>query len=641
LAAGIGRALAEKRRTRAAGGRRVILGTRDYLVNRTPVPVGTVTQLFFDSVDKFGSRVAFRTIATEGLREITYEEMVTLVRAVGGGLAVLGLVPGDRVAVLSENRTEWSQTDFGAICARIPLVPIHTTLTPAQIAYILRDSGAKAVVVSRQEQLEKALEASRDLEDPPALVVVEPGEGVPEGVWVWSDLMTEGLRRAEEDSVEEFRAQALSVAPDDPATILYTSGTTGDPKGVVLTHNNLFSNSKALTGVIHVDETDTTLSFLPLSHILQRMVDLVFFSKGATVTYGRSVKTVPEDLRICMPTKVVGAPRVFEKIYHAVMEQPGYKGLLVRWAREVGEAWAEETLAGRKPTLVLRLVYGLAHRLVFRKIQESLGGRLVFFVSGGAPLAPHINKFFFSAGILILEAYGLTETSPGITINSPQDFQIGTVGPPIPGTEIRIAEDGEVLVRGPQVMKGYFRRPEDTKEAVDEERWFRTGDIGEIDETGHLRITDRKKNLLVTAGGKNVAPAPIENLVKGNQFVDQVVMIGDQRHFPALLVVPAFECLEGWARSAGIPAGSRRELLKESRVQEHVGKEVFALLGDLATYERPKKIGLIEEEFTIEGGILTPNQKVKRRVVRERYGSLIERFYDPANRDVHVFVEED
>ena len=289
----------------------------------------------------------------------------------------------------------------------------------------------------------------------------------------------------------------------------------------------------------------------------------------------------------------MGAPRVFEKFYQAVMDQPGVKGLIVRWAREVGEAWAEEKLAGRQPTWILKLVYRLAHALVFKKIHEALGGRLIFFVSGGAPLAPHINKFFYSAGILILEAYGLTETSPGITHNSPDNFQIGTVGPPIPGTEIRIAEDGEILVRGPQVMKEYFNRPEETAAAFAEDRWFRTGDIGEINEVGHLCITDRKKNLLVTAGGKNIAPAPIENLVKENRFVDQVVMIGDQT---------AFSCSSGRARlplSGGLgeigrdtPVDARRDLLKEPRVQEHLGREVFGLLGDLASPTKcPRRSG--------------------------------------------------
>jgi long-chain acyl-CoA synthetase len=617
------------------------LGTRDYLANRTPVPAGTVTQLFFDSIDGFGERTAFRRIVQEGFENIRYSEVLTNVRAIVGGMKALGLQRGDRVAMLSENRPEWSQTDYGALCAGTPLVPVHTTLTPAQIAYILRDSGAKAVFVSNQEQLEKASEAAEALPEIPKLVVFDPVAKLPGNAVQWSDFFEEGGKRADEESEQSFREEALSAQPDDTATILYTSGTTGDPKGVVLTHNNLFSNANALTKVIHIDERDTTLSFLPLSHILQRMVDLVFFSKGATITYGKSAKTIPEDLKISRPTKVVGAPRVFEKFYHAVMDQKGVRGAIVRWAREVGEAWAEETLAGRRPTWILRMVYRIADSLVFKNVREAIGGRLVFFVSGGAPLAPHINKFFYSMGIMILEAYGLTETSPGITHNSPENFRIGTVGPPIPGTEIRIAQDGEILVRGPQVMKEYYNRPEETAEAFESDGWFRTGDIGVINEDGHLCITDRKKNLLVTAGGKNIAPAPIENLVKENRFVDQVVMIGDQRHFPVLLVVPAFDCLEEWAESAGIAAETRVDLLKKREVQDHLGKEVFGVLGDLASYERPKKIGLIRDEFTIEGGILTPNQKVKRRVVKERYGPMIERFYDPAHRGTDVFVEEE
>jgi len=616
------------------------LGTRDYLANRTPVPTGTVTQLFFNSVDRFGAKAAFRAIVAHGFEEISYAEMLPRIRTIAGGLTALGLRRGDRVAVLSENRPEWSQLDYGALCAGVPLVPIHTTLTAPQIGHILRDSGTKVIFASTQEQVEKAQEATQSLSDPPKLVVFDSPGDRSDGIMSWRAFLEEGHRVAEGVSEGDFRTEALSAQPDDTATILYTSGTTGDPKGVVLVHNNLFSNAMALTEVIHVSEADTTLSFLPLSHILQRMVDLVFFAKGATITYGRSAKTIAQDLKISRPTKVVGAPRVFEKIYQAVMDQPGLKGLIVRWAREVGEAWAEEKLAGRQPTWILRLVYRLADFLVFKKIHEAVGGRLVFFVSGSAPLAPHISKFFYSAGIMILEAYGLTETSPGITAISPDDFRVGTVGPPIPGTEIRIAEDGEIFVRGPQVMKEYFHRPEETAAAFDAENWFRTGDIGEINEEGHLCITDRKKNLLVTAGGKNIAPSPIENLVKENRFVDQVVMIGDQRHFPALLVVPAFDSLEGWARTAGITVTSRAELLRDSRVHEHLSKEVFGLLGELASFEKPKKIGLIQEEFTIEGGILTPNQKVKRRVVGERYGSLIERFYDPANRGIDVFVEE-
>lgn len=612
--------------------------TRDYLANRLPVPTGTLTRLFFESVDRFGDRVAFRSIGEEGLRDLTYREVLRQVRAVAGALTAMGLERGDRIALLSDNRVEWSQTDYGALCAGMPLVPVHSTVTAPQAAHVIRDSGSRIVLTSGAELLDKVLEAVGSCPEVMRVVCFDPPPGDRAGVTGWEEFLEIGRGGGDDLSEEEFRERALLAEPHDCATILYTSGTTGDPKGVVLTHNNLYSNVKATTAVIHFDETDTTLSFLPLSHILQRMGDYIFFSSGSTIVYARSMRTIAEDLVTARPTKVIAPPRFYEKSYQKVMEQRGIKGLIVRWAREVGEAWTDERLAGREPTWILKLVYRLAHALVFRRIQEGLGGRAVFFISGSAPLAPEINKFFFSAGIRILEGYGLSETSPVATANTLEDFKIGTVGPPVPGTEIKIAEDGEILIRGSQVMKEYFNRPAETAEAITEDGWLYTGDIGEIDEDGHLCITDRKKNLLVTTGGKNIAPAPIENRVKGNRFVDQAVMIGDRRHFPALLVVPAFDALEPWAEAAGIRAGSRRHLLMERRVQDLMQREVFGCLGDLASFETPKKLGLIEEEFTIEGGILTPNQKVKRRVVGERYGALIEGFYHPANRDRTVFV---
>jgi long-chain acyl-CoA synthetase len=612
---------------------------RDYVANRSPVPEGTLTQLLLETVDRFGERTAFQTIREGELQGIGYKKVLERAREVTGSLRSMGLQRGDRVAIISDSRPEWSQVDYGCLCAGVPLVPIHATLTASHASYILEDSGAKLVFASDLRQMAKAVEAAGATAEPARVVVFDPIPDRPEGTMDWTTFLEEGRRVAGRESWDAFRQEALLASPDDTATILYTSGTTGDPKGVVLTHNNIYSNVKATSQVIPIDDTDNTLSFLPLSHILQRMVDYLFFSRGAPICYGRSMQTVAEDLRIARPTKVVGPPRLYEKSYQTVMGQRGVPGLVVRWAREVGEAWAEERLAGREPTWILKVVYGMAHRLVFRKIHEGMGGRLVFFISGSAPLAPEINKFFYSAGIPILEGYGLTETSPATNVNTPSDFQIGTVGPPVPGTEIRIAQDGEILVRGPQVMKEYFNRPEDTARALGDGGWFHTGDIGEIDERGHLRITDRKKNLLVTAGGKNIAPAPIENRVKGCRYVDEVVMIGDRRHFPALLVVPAFDCLEGWARTCGIPVTTRRELLREPRVHRLMEEQIFGALGGLARYETPKKIGLLEREFTIEGGILTPNQKVRRRVIRERFGELIERLYDPANLDQTVFPE--
>lgn len=612
---------------------------RDYLANRTQLPRGTLTQLFLDSVDRFGERPAFQTIEEGGIEGISYQEALQRVREVAGGLTALGLKRGDRAAIISDNRPEWSQTDYGSLCAGVPLVPVHATLTARQAAYVINDSGAKVVFASTCEQLDKAMKAAESCAHDPAIVVFDDVPDRPAGVMTWVEFLEKGRERAEQLSEEAFRTEALSAGPDDVATILYTSGTTGEPKGVVLTHNNLFSNVTAAGQIIPIDETDNTLSFLPLSHILQRMVDFLFLSKGAAICYGRSIQTVPEDLKTTRPTIVVASPRLYEKFYQRVMERTGVEGLIVRWAREVGEAWAEEKLAGREPTWILKTVYALAHKLVFKKLHDGVGGRLSYFISGSAPLAPEINKFFYSAGIMILEGYGLTETSPVTNVNTPLDFQVGTVGPPVPNTEIRIAEDGEILIRGPQVMREYFNRPEDTAAAIDPDGWFHSGDIGEIDDRGHLRITDRKKNLLVTAGGKNIAPAPIENMVKANRFVDQVVMIGDKRHFPSLLVVPAFDCLESWAKSAGIPITTRKELLKDTRVHDHLESQVFGELTDLARYETPKKIGLLEREFTIEGGILTPNMKVKRRVVDERFGSLINRLYDPANHGRTVFAE--
>jgi long-chain acyl-CoA synthetase len=617
------------------------MGTRDYMANRAEVPTGTLTGLFFQAADRFGDKAAYQSIRDGGLVDISYREAYSLAMAVAGGLHALGIAPGERVALLSENRAEWSQSDWGALLAAVPDVPIYSTLTAPQVGYILNDSGARVVFASTDEQLVKALAAKQLCPQEIQVVVFDPVPDLPEGVLAWDAFLRMGEEALKELGEDHFRARAEAVQPEDVATILYTSGTTGEPKGVVLTHNNLYTNLRACLAVIPVYPTDVTLSFLPLSHVFQRTADYFFFSEGCTVAYARSLKTIAEDLTLVRPTKVVSVPRVYEKIFKKIVDQTGVKGRLVRWAREVGDAWADEKLAGREPTVTLRAIYGLAHRLVFSKIHQSVGGRLEFFISGGAPLAAEINKFFYSAGILILEGYGLTETSPVLTANTPSDFQVGTVGPPVPSTEVRIAEDGEILVRGPQVMKGYFNRPEDTAAVLSPDGWFATGDIGEIDDRGHLRITDRKKDVLVTAGGKNIPPQPIERLLSKSPFVEQAVLLGEGRNFTALLVAPAFERLEAWARSVGIAFADRTELLRNRRVQERMSHEVFKWFEDLAVFEKPKKIGLILEEFTIEAGILTPSQKVKRRAVYERYGALIERLYDPANMERSVFSEVD
>lgn len=621
--------------------------TRRSVVAEAEVPEGTLCQLFFEAVDRFGEAPAFRHFLDDGpeTADLSHADTLALVRQVAGGLRALGLEPGERIAILSDNRPEWALADYGCLASGVVAVPIYSTLVPEQVAYIFRDSGARLVFAGSEADVANARaaagEAGADLH-----IVAFDDEAVNEeaadaGVVPWSTFMERGQAVAGTESEGEFRSRALAIAPGDVATILYTSGTTGEPKGVMLTHQNLSSNVWACSHVLPVGPDDVTLSFLPLSHVFQRMVDYLLFSRGCVIAYAHDIRTVAEDLKIVRPTLVVSVPRLYEKVYARVTETAGLKAHIVAWARRVASRWADARLDGREPGPLTRLQYALADRLVFKKIREGVGGRLRFFVSGGAPLSPEINRFFYSVGLPILEGYGLTETSPVTNVNRLDRIRIGTVGPPVPGTAIRIADDGEILVRGPQVMKGYFNRPDATAAAIDDEGWFRTGDIGEITEDGCLRITDRKKDLIVTAGGKNIAPQPIENRLKSNAFVDQVVMVGDKRKFASILVVPDFEALGSWARDEGIDATDRRALVREPRVQDLMEREIMDHLGPLAGFERPKKIALLVDEFTIEDGSLTPTQKVKRRVVQERFQGLIDRFYDDANEDITVLVVDE
>ena len=460
------------------------------------------------------------------------------------------------------------------------------------------------------------------------IIVFDPPDKTSDGILAWREFLLldpEGL------SDRAFREEALAARPESVATILYTSGTTGNPKGVLLTHANVESNVRACRTLLDVSDKDTTLSFLPLSHILQRMVDYFFFAVGCAIAYARDMTTVAEDLGIVRPTVVASVPRLYERVYNAVTGASGVKGLLVGWAVSVGLAHADAVLEGRNPGWWTQVRKSLADKLVFSKLRARVGGRLRFFVSGGAPLSPDINRFFFAAGLRILEGYGLTETSPVTNVNTFENFRIGTVGKAVPGTEIRIASDGEICIRGPQVMKGYFNRPEATAEAIDADGWFKTGDIGKIDEDGFLSITDRKKDIIVTAGGKNIAPQPIENRLKLDTYIDQAVMVGDRRRFPSLLVVPDFEQLNEWADANRIDASDPATLLRDTKCQEFLGGRVQQTLAGLASFETPKKTAFLATAFTIEDGTLTPTQKVKRRIVEERYEGLVESLYDEAN----------
>jgi long-chain acyl-CoA synthetase len=604
--------------------------TRQYAANPTDLPTGTLVELFFDAVDRIDSPHALKYRAGENdWRSISHRELLERVRGTALGMKALGLERGQRVAILSENRPEWAQADWASLCAGVTDVPIYDTLPPAQVEYILNDAEVQLIFVSTPTQLEKILAIWPQV---PSLrhAVLFDGESSDARVMTLAALMGKGAAEEASGRGADFRDRALEASPDDIATMLYTSGTTGPPKGVTLTHNNIFSNYQACASLFEAGPEDSAVSFLPLSHILERMGDYWFFAKGVSIAYVHDIALVAPSLVEVGPTIAISTPRLYEKVYDAVRAQPGVKGKLVGWASGVAGRWTEAKLAGKSPGAMVSFQHAIADRIVFKKLRGRMGGRLRFFISGGAPLSLHVAKFFYGAKILIFEGYGLTETSPVLTANTHSDMRLGTVGKPVPGTEIMIAEDGEILVRGPQVMPGYYNLPEATAEAIDADGWFHTGDIGEIDGDGFLKITDRKKDLIVTAGGKNVAPQPVENRVKQSTFIDEVVMIGDRRPYSVLLVVPNQAKVQEWARSEGIDT-TGEALLEDARVKSKIEQEALGRLGDFARFETPKKVALLSAEFTVESGVLTPTQKVKRRVVQERFADVIEGLYAEAS----------
>ena len=598
-----------------------------------PAP-GTLTRLFFDAVSKFNRPDALQVKVAGAYKPISHAEVADRVRHAARGLASLGVRRGDRVAILSENRPEWAIADFACLTAGLTDVPIYPTLPADQIAYILKDSGAVAIFVSTRIQAEKVREIRSQLQ---ALKTVIGFDDIPGLVNMsMAELEKRGAEGETNQSIATYKEDALTVKPDDLATIIYTSGTTGEPKGVMLSHDNIYSNVEASRKAIPFEGRDVGLSFLPLSHIFERMAGhYMMFATGTSIAYAESIDTVAANMGEVRPTLVLSVPRLYEKMYARILETALTGGFLKKkiffWARGVAERWANEKLAGKEPGGLLAWQYAIAQKLVFSKLKTRTGGRLRYFVSGGAPLSPDINKFFYAAGLEILEGYGLTETSPVIAVNTPEYFRIGTVGKPIDGVEIRIASDGEILTRGPHVMKGYYNKPDATREAIEPDGWFHTGDIGELRD-GFLAITDRKKDIIVTAGGKNIAPQPLENKVKTNKYVAQAVMLGDKRKFPSMLVVPNFDQLERWATKRNIIWTDRAQLLRMPTIQAKMEQEVNKELAGAAHFEIPKKIGLIEHDFSIEKGELTPTQKVKRRAIDKHYKALIDSLYDEAER---------
>ena len=590
----------------------------------------TLTKLFFAAVDRYGRADAMRYKADGRWRELSHAELEARVTRLAAALDELGIARGERVALLAENRPEWAISDYAALALGVIDVPIYPTLPAPQIEYILRDCAARLVFVSTREQLDKILAVRGRLPALEHVVIYDDPQAEEPGVRRFAELLEAGRHAVEAGRAGDLRARALAVEPHDVATLIYTSGTTGDPKGVMLTHRNLAGNVAAAIahGIIEVQPGQTALSFLPLSHVLERMVDYYFFERGACLAYAESIEKLPENLAEVAPDYIVAVPRVFEKIYAKVMGATGPKHYVVRWARKVGREVAERRLAGRGLPAGLALRQRVADRLVFAKLRQRTGGRLRAAISGGAPLPPEIARFFFAAGLPIYEGYGLTETSPVLTCNRMGALRPGTVGQVVPGTELRLeAESGEIVVRGPQVMQGYWNRPEASAAVLEPDGWLHTGDVGELDEDGFLRITDRIKNLIVTAGGKNIAPQPIENLAAMSPYIAQAVMIGDGRPFPVLLVVPDFENLRRWAKIHHLDTGSRERLIGEERVRGMLEHEALKRLSGLARYELPKKVALLPEEFTIEAGLLTPTLKVRRSAVARAHRARIEELY--------------
>ncbi len=590
----------------------------------------TLTELLFGALDRAGSRpVAMRARQGGGWVELGYRDLADRIQDLSLGLLDLGLATGDRVAILSENRPDWAIADYACLTARCADVPIYPTLLARQVEHNLADSESVAVFVSTRTQLEKVLAARDRLPALKHIIAFDPDVTGP-GVLSLDEMYARG--RARRPTASDWRANALQVKPADLATLIYTSGTSGDMKGVMLTHGNIASNVSTCCGLFSFNDEDECLSFLPLSHIFERMFGhYCMLHSGVVINYAESVDTVAADMQRWRPTLMASVPRLYEKIYGRVLDAvragSPVKRRLFFWGKRVGEKAVELRLAGRPLPPALRAQLLVADRLVFAKLRARTGGRLRFFISGGAPLSADIAKFFHAAGMPILEGYGLTETSPVIAVNTFKHQRLGTVGLPIPQVEVKIAPDGEILTRGPNVMAGYYKKPEATADALDADGWFHTGDIGLLDDGGFLKITDRKKDIIVTAGGKNISPQPIELLAKTNKFVSSVVMLGDRRPFPVMLIVPNFDNLSKWAVQEGIPSADSAALVTLPQVRQKMEREMGATLRDLAKFEMPKKFLLLPREFSIETGELTPKLSVKRRVVEQHHSAAIEALY--------------
>ncbi len=597
------------------------------------VPFSTLTEMFDRVTKKFAStnRPVYRQKVEDKYVDISYSQFRQDVELFAMGLASLGIRRGDHLSIISENRSEWIIADIAMMVIGAIDCPIYPTLTSRQIEFIFNDAVVKIAVVSNQFQLNKVLKCRSDVRSLKKIIVMaDRVENPDNNVLLFTDVlrMGESFSRENPSYIEHSLHQ---IKPSDVATIIYTSGTTGNPKGVMLSHHNIVFDATSAVQNIPIDQTDVLLSFLPLCHSFERIGGYTLgFACGATVAFAESVDKVAENMLEVKPTIITTVPRLFERIYgkikRSVEAGPPKKQKIFNWAIDVGRKYAE----ARRHRMLgpsLKIKHLLADKLVFEKIRSRTGGNMKFFVSGGAALSRDLGEFFEAIGIKILEGYGLSETSPVITINRYDDYKFGTVGKPIPGIEVRIANDGEILTRGPHVMIGYWNNKEATREIIDSDGWLHTGDIGVFDAAGFLMITDRKKHLFVSSGGKNIAPQPIENMFMQSKFIDQFVLIGDRRMFLSALIVPDFDAIREYADTHKIPYNDIQDLIDHPDIYKAIEKDIGTIQKDLANYERVRKFMLLQKKLTIEDGEITPTMKVKRKAIEERYRDIIEKMY--------------
>jgi long-chain acyl-CoA synthetase len=588
----------------------------------------TLTKMFLDAMDQHPNPRAQMYRAAEGWKAHSSAEMLRRVAGLSKAMASLGVKSEDHVGIFAPNSPEWHIADFAALGLGAADVPIYFNESPDKLEYIWNDSRVKVAFVSGEAQMRKVAASRAQIPSLEKVIAVSPTADLRGEFLDYSELTA----NAGDEDIAEYRRRAAQVKPGQLATLIYTSGTTGEPKGVMLTHANLSSNCTDATSSFEYFPSDIVLSFLPLSHVYERMFDYGDIFHGVTIAYVEKMEDVAQALLEVHPTIAAAVPRLFEKTYATILErghkEAGLRRKIFDWSLRVANEAVPWKAYGKSVSLWTRAQWQIANKVVYAKFRDGVGGRMRIFFSGGAPLAKELAEFFWSVGIAIYQGYGLTESSPVISTNTPKSNKVGTVGRPIPNAEVRIAEDGEILVRGPMVMRGYYRKPDATREALTADGWLRTGDIGHLDADGFLVITDRKKDLLKTAGGKYIAPAPIENVLKTSAFITNAMVIGDKRKFVSALIVPNFANVEAKARAEGRAIGaSAAEMCRDAWVNELIGGEIERLTADLAQYEKPKRFALLDKDFTFANGQLTYTLKLKRRIVEENHRDLIAKLY--------------